>query len=77
MRPAPVIRASTNAAQDELSIRGHNSCIGRMYKMQFSHTASICLRAVCFGSPTRNRFEIFLRARRALEFLHSQDPLQT
>ena len=48
-----------------------------MYKIQFSDTALICLCAVRFDSPTRNPFEIFLRAQRALEFLHSQDPKQT
>lgn len=33
------------------------------------------MRAARFDSMVRNFFEMFLRARRALEFSHSQDPL--
>jgi hypothetical protein len=34
-------------------------------------------RAARFDSMVRNFFEMFLRARRALEFSHSQDPSAT
>jgi hypothetical protein len=35
------------------------------------------VRAARFDSMVRNFFEMFLRARRALEFSHSQDPKRT
>ena len=35
------------------------------------------MRAARFDSMVRNFFEMFLRARRALEFSHSQDPTAT
>jgi hypothetical protein len=42
--------------------------------MQFSDKVSNIVRAARFDSMVRNFFEMFLRARRALEFSHSQDP---
>src|SRR5262249_5892802 len=48
-----------------------------MYKIQFSDKVSNIVRAARFDSMVRNFFEMFLRARRALEFSHSQDPRRT
>ena len=48
-----------------------------MYKIQFSDKVSNIVLAARFDSMVRNFFEMFLRARRALEFSHSQDPQET
>src|SRR5215831_21176673 len=45
-----------------------------MWKIQFSNKVSNIVRGARFDSMVRNFFEMFLRARRALEFSHSQDP---
>jgi hypothetical protein len=43
-------------------------------KQTFSNKVSNIVRTARFDSMVRNFFEMFLRARRALEFSHSQDP---
>jgi hypothetical protein len=44
-----------------------------MWKIQFSNKVSNIARAARFDSMMRYFFEMFLHARRALEFSHSQD----
>src|SRR5262249_57069031 len=46
-------------------------------KIQFSNKVSNIVRGARFDSMVRNFFEMFLRAQRALEFSHSQDPSRT